>query len=105
MSLNTKSSKELLNNEKKPNLLLSDLINSEERKVFIKNNKKALKCFQDFIKYQNNKSRNNNKLSLRLINLNTNSNIENFKKNPILILKSHDKNLFDEKKENLKVKL
>ena len=104
MSLNTKSSKELLNNEKKPNLLLSDLINSEERKVFIKNNKKALKCFQDFIKYQNNKSRNNNKLSLRLINLNTNSNIENFKKNPILILKSHDKNLFDEKKRKFKSK-
>ena len=102
MSINTKSSKNILNNETKPNLLLSDLINSEERKIFIKNNKKALKCFQDFIKYQNDKSRNNNKLSLRLLNLNTNSNIEKFKKNPILILKSHDKNIFDEKKRKFK---
>ena len=83
------------------NHLLSDLINSNERKIFIKNNKKALICFEDFIKL-NGKSRNNNKLSLRLLNLNANSNIEKFKKNPFLILKSYDKSLFDEKKRKFK---
>jgi len=97
----TKSTEEIINNEPKHITLLSDLINSKEKKIFINNNKKALKCFEDFIKFQNNKTR-NNKLSLRLLNLNTNSNIEKFKKDPVLILKSYDKNIFDEKKRKFK---
>ena len=97
----TKSTEEIINNEPKHITLLSDLINSKEKKIFINNNKKALMCFEDFIKFQNNKTR-NNKLSLRLLNLNTNSNIEKFKKDPVLILKSYDKNIFDEKKRKFK---
>ena len=85
----------------KHNHLLSESINSNERKIFIKNNKKALICFEDFIKLNNCKSR-NSKLSLRLLNLKTNSNIEKYQKNPILILKSYDKNIFNEKKRKFK---
>ena len=99
MSKKEKSKKNLFNKEEKPRHLLSDIINPEESKKFIYNNKKALLCFEDFIKYQNNKSR-NDKLSLRLLSLNTN--IEEYKKNPILILKSYDKKIFDDKKKNFK---
>ena len=52
---------------------------------------------------QHNKTR-NNKFTLEFLNLNTHEKIEKFKKNPILILKSFDKNLFDEKKENLNLR-
>ena len=100
MSVKRNSTEQLLNYELKPNRLLSDLINSEEKKIFIKNNKKALMCFEDFVQFQT-KSR-NHKPSLRLLNLNTNANIEKFKKNPILILKSYDKTLFDERKRKFK---
>ena len=96
-----KSKKNLINNEQKSRHFLSDIINSKENKKFINNNQKALLCFEDFIKYQKNKSR-NDKLFLRLLSLNTNPNFEEYKKNPILILKSYDKNIFDDKKNNFK---
>ena len=90
-------------NELKPNQVLSDLINLDEKKIFLKSNKKALIAFEEFIQLQKCKSRNGQtKLSLHLLNINANNNLEKFKKNPILILKSYDKNLFDEKKRIFK---
>ena len=50
---------------------------------------------------QHNKTR-NNKFTLEFLNLNSHEKIEKFKENPILILKSFDKNLFDEKKRKFK---
>ena len=90
-------------NELKPNQVLSDLINLDEKKIFLKSNKKALIAFEEFIQLQKCKSRDGQtKLSLHLLNINANNNLEKFKKNPILILKSYDKNLFDEKKRIFK---
>ena len=84
---------------------LSELINNDDKYIFLKNNKKALACFEEFIRLQNrNKSRNNKKLELHLLNLKANPNIEKFKKNPALILKSYDKNLFDERRRKFKNK-
>ena len=88
------------NHKNKRNQILSDIINSEEKSIFIKNNKKALMCFEDFIKSET-KNR-NQPTSLRLLNLNQHTNIEKFKKNPFLILKSYNKNLFDDKKRTYK---
>ena len=95
------STQNLLDTKIKSNRLLSKLFNPEEKKIFIKNNKNALKYYKEFVKMQKNKTR-NSKLSLDLLNLNTHANIEKFKNNPILILKSYDKILFDEKKRKFK---
>ena len=94
MSTKIKLTKQIVAKEENKELLLSDLINSEYKQMFIKNNKKALLCFEDFIRLQKNKSR-NKRLAQKLININSKSNIEKFKKNPLLILKSYDKTLFD----------
>ena len=91
--------------EIKENQSLSDLINKEDKTIFLKNNKKALACFEEFIRLQNkSKSRNNKKIELHLLNIKVSPNIEKFKKNPALILKSYDKNLFDERKRKFKNK-
>ena len=84
------------------NITLSDLINTDKSKLYLENNKRALICFEEFIKLQSNKNKNNNKLSLHLLSLNGFSNLEKYKKNPILILKSYGKNIIDEKKRKFK---
>ena len=83
-------------------MTLSDLINTDKSKLYLENNKRALICFEEFIKLKTNKNKNNNKLSLHLLNLNGFSNLEKYKKNPILILKSYGKNIIDEKKRKFK---
>ena len=89
----------------KQNQSLSDLINKEDKTIFLKNNKKALACFEEFVRLQSkNKSRNNKKIELHLINIKTNPKMEKYRKNPVLILKSYDKNLFDEKRRKFKNK-
>ena len=91
--------------EIKQNQSLSDLINKEDKTIFLKNNKKALACFEEFVRLQNkNKSRNNKKIELHLLNIKANPNMEKYKKNPALILKSYDKNLFDERRRKFKNK-
>ena len=101
MSKKSNSTLNLLPSKIKFNKLLSKLFNLEEKNIFIKNNKNALKYYTEFVKMQRNKTR-NSKLSLDLLNLNTHSKIEKFKNNPILILKSFVKILFDEKKRKFK---
>ena len=101
MSKKSSSTQNLLDSKIKSNKLLSKLFNLEEKNIFIKNNKNALKYYKEFVKMQQNKTR-NSKLSLDLLNLNSHANIEKFKNNPILILKSYDKILFDEKKRKFK---
>jgi len=102
MSTITKSTEQQTCDQQKSSQLLSDLINKEQNKLYVENNKRALICFEEFIKLQTNKNDNNNKLSMHLLNLNGFSNLEKYKKNPILILKSYGKNLFDEKKRKFK---
>ena len=101
MSKQSNSAKNIHSSQIKSNTFLSKLFKLEEKKIFIKNNINALKYYKEFVKMQQKKTR-NNKLSLDLLNLNSHSNIEKFKNNPILILKSHDKFLFDEKKRKFK---
>ena len=101
MSKQSNSAKNIHSSQIKSNIFLSKLFKLEEKKIFIKNNINALKYYKEFVKMQQKKTR-NNKLSLDLLNLNSHSNIEKFKNNPILILKSHDKFLFDEKKRKFK---
>ena len=101
MSKKSNSSKNLLNSNLKSKRLLSSLFNLEEKNIFIKNNKNALKYYKEFIKMQHNKAR-NNKITLEFLNLKSHEKIEKFKDNPILILKSYDKVLFDEKKRKFK---
>ena len=101
MSKKSNSTKNILDAKLKSKRLLSDIINLDDRKIFIKNNKNALKYYKEFVKMQHNKTR-NNKFTLEFLNLNTHEKIEKFKRNPILILKSFDKNLFDEKKRKFK---
>jgi len=100
MSKKSSSSLNILDSKIKSKKLLSSIINIEEKKIFLKNNKNALKYYKEFVKMQHNKTR-NNKFTLEFLNLNTHEKIKKFKNNPILILKSFDKNLFDEKNENL----
>ena len=102
MSTITKSTEQQTCDQQKPNQLLSDLINADKNKLYVENNKRALICFEEFIKLQTNKNDNNNKLSMHLLNLNGFSNLEKYKKNPILILKSYGKNFVDEKKRKFK---
>ena len=102
MSTITKSTEQQACDQQKSSQLLSDLINTDKNKLYVENNKRALICFEEFIKLQTNKNDNNNKLSMHLLNLNGFSNLEKYKKNPILILKSYGKNLFDEKKRKFK---
>ena len=102
MSTITKSTELQACGQQKSSQLLSDLINTDKNKLYVENNKRALICFGEFIKLQNNKNDANNKLSMHLLNLNGFSNLEKYKKNPILILKSYGKNLFDEKKRKFK---
>jgi len=72
--------------EIKQNQSLSDLINKEDKTIFLKNNKKALACFEEFVRLQNkNKSRNNKKIELHLLNIKASPNMEKYKKNPALI--------------------
>ena len=101
MSKKSGSTGNILDTKLKSKRLLSNIINLDDRKIFIKNNKNALKYYKEFVKMQHNKTR-NNKFTLEFLNLNTHEKIEKFKKNPILILKSFDKNLFDEKKRKFK---
>ena len=101
MSKKSSSSLNILEPHVKSKKFLSQLFNFEEKNIFIKNNKNALKYYKEFVKMQQNKTR-NSKLSLDLLNLNTHSKIEKFKNNPVLILKSFDKILFDEKKRRFK---
>ena len=101
MSKKSYSSKNILNSKLKSKRLLSSLFNPEEKNIFIKNNKNALKYYKEFIKMQENKTR-NKKLTLEFLNLKSHEKIEKFKDNPILILKSYDKILFDEKKRKFK---
>ena len=101
MSKKSGSTGNILDMKLKSKRLLSNIINLDDRKIFIKNNKNALKYYKEFVKMQHNKTR-NNKFTLEFLNLNTHEKIEKFKKNPILILKSFDKNLFDEKKRKFK---
>ena len=101
MSKKSGSTGNILDTKLKSKRLLTDIINLDDRKIFIRDNKNALKYFKEFVKMQNNKTR-NNKFTLEFLNLNTHERIEKFKKNPILILKSFDKNLFDEKKRKFK---
>jgi hypothetical protein len=101
MSKKSSSSLNILDSKIKSKKLLSSIINIEEKKIFLKNNKNALKYYKEFVKMQHNKTR-NNKFTLEFLNLNTHEKIEKFKNNPILILKSFDKNLFDEKKRKFK---
>ena len=86
------------------NITLTDLISTDKSKLYLENNKRALICFEEFIKLQTNKNKNNNnnKLSLYLLNINGFSNLEKYKKNPILILKSYGKNIIDKKKKKFK---
>ena len=102
MSTIPKSTESQTIDQQNTNLTLSDLINRDKSKLYIENNKRALICFEEFIKLQTNKNKNNNKLSLHLLNLNGFSNLEKYKKNPILILKSYGKNIIDEKKRKFK---
>jgi len=102
MSTITKSTEQQTSDQQKSSQLLSDLINKGKNKLYLENNKRALICFEEFIKLQTNKNENNNKLSMHLLNLNGFSNLEKYKKNPILILKTYGKNLFDEKKRKFK---
>ena len=101
MSKKSSSSKNILNSKLKSKRLLSSLFNPEEKNIFIKNNKNALKYYKEFIKMQQNKIR-NKKSTLEFLNLKSHEKIEKFKDNPILILKSYDKILFDEKKRKFK---
>ena len=101
MSKKSNSALNLFEPKIKSSTLLSKLFNLEEKNIFIKNNKNALKYYKEFVKMQKNKTR-NSKLSLDLLNLYSHSKIEKFKDNPILILKSFDKILFDEKKRKFK---
>ena len=101
MSKKSNSTHNILDYKLKSKQVLSNLINDENKYIFIKNNKNALRYYKEFVKMQQDKSR-NNKLSLEFLNLNSHSKIEKFKNNPILILKSYDKNLFDEKKRKFK---
>ena len=101
MSKKSNSTHNILDYKLKSKQVLSNLINAENKYIFIKNNKNALRYYKEFVKMQQDKSR-NNKLSLEFLNLNSHSKIEKFKNNPILILKSYDKNLFDEKKRKFK---
>ena len=101
MSKKSGSTGNILDTKLKSKRLLTDIINLDDRKIFIRDNKNALKYFKEFVKMQHNKAR-NNKFTLEFLNLNTHEKIEKFKKNPILILKSFDKNLFDEKKRKFK---
>ena len=101
MSKKSGSTGNILDTKLKSKRLLTDIINLDDRKIFIKKKKNALKYFKEFVKMQHNKTR-NNKFTLEFLNLNTHEKIEKFKKNPILILKSFDKNLFDEKKRKFK---
>ena len=101
MSKKSNSSLNLLEPKINSKIFLSKLFNLEEKNIFIKNNKNALKYYKEFVKMQQNKAR-NSKLSLDLLNLNSHSKIEKFKNNPVLILKSFDKILFDEKKRKFK---
>ena len=100
MSKKSNSTHNILDYKLKSKQVLSNLFNAENKYIFIKNNKNALRYYKEFVKMQKDKSR-NNKLSLEFLNLNTHSKIEKFKNNPILILKSYDKNLFDEKKKEI----
>ena len=101
MSKKSNSAKNILFSQIKSKTFLSKLFKLNERNIFIKNNKNALKYYKEFVKMQQKKTR-NDKLSLDLLNINSHSNIEKFKNNPILILKSYDKFLFDEKKRKYK---
>ena len=101
MSKKSNSTLNLLEPKINSKIFLAKLFNLEEKNIFIKNNKNALKYFKEFVKMQQNKAR-NSKLSLDLLNLNSHSKIEKFKNNPVLILKSFDKILFDEKKRKFK---
>ena len=101
MSKKSNSSLNLLEQKINSKIFLAKLFNLEEKNIFIKNNKNALKYYKEFVKMQQNKAR-NSKLSLDLLNLNSHSKIEKFKNNPVLILKSFDKILFDEKKRKFK---
>ena len=95
------SSGNIFDKKLKSKKLLSNIINFEDKNIFIKYNKNALKYYKEFVKMQHNKTR-NNKFTLEFLNLNSHEKIEKFKENPILILKSFDKNLFDEKKRKFK---
>ena len=101
MSIKSASSKNILESKISKRKIKSNLFNIENKNIFIKNNKNALKYYQEFLKMQKNKSR-NNKLSLDILNLNNHSKIEKFNENPIQILISYDKILFDEKKRKFK---
>ena len=101
MSKKSNSAKNILFSQIKSKTFLSKLFKLNERNIFIKNNINALKYYKEFVKMQQKKTR-NDKLSLDLLNINSHSNIEKFKNNPILILKSYDKFLFDEKKRKYK---
>ena len=59
---------------------LSDLINTDKKKIYVENNKRALIYFEEFIKLQTNKNESNNKLSMHLLNINGFSNLEKKKK-------------------------
>jgi len=102
MSTMPKSINNQATDQQSTNITLSDLINTDKSKLYLENNKRALICFEEFIKLQSNKNKNNNKLSLHLLSLNGFSNLEKYKKNPILILKSYGKNIIDEKKRKFK---
>ena len=54
MSKKSYSSKNILNSKLKSKRLLSSLFNPEEKNIFIKNNKNALKYYKEFIKMQEN---------------------------------------------------
>ena len=102
MSTISKSIVNQTTDQQNVNITLSDLINTDQSKLYLENNKRALICFEEFIKLQTNKNKNNNKLSLHLLKLNGFSNLEKYKKNPLLILKSYGKNIVNEKKRKFK---
>ena len=59
MSKKSGSTGNILDTKLKSKRLLTDIINLDDRKIFIRNNKNALKYFKEFVKMQHNKTRNN----------------------------------------------